>query len=72
VKPIFRSRSGEEENIPGYILDGVFRVTEGVCCVNCKHSHFFDATPLTVTLPIVLPNKKDSFAAEEVGAQETV
>jgi hypothetical protein len=48
VKPIFRSRSGEEESIPGYILDGVFRVTEGVCCVNCKHSHFFDATPLTI------------------------
>jgi hypothetical protein len=52
VKPRFFGRSGEEIDIPEILHDGVYRITEAVCCVGCKHAHFFDALNVAVDIPV--------------------
>jgi hypothetical protein len=54
VLPMFYSLAGEEV---------VQASTKAVNCTGCSHNHFVRARNDGVTSPIVLPNRKDSFAA---------
>jgi hypothetical protein len=39
VAPTFYSRSGEQVLPPDCFHDAVLRVTDGACCVGCRHAH---------------------------------
>jgi len=39
VAPMFYSRSGEQMPVPDRFHDAILRLTAGVCCVGCRHSH---------------------------------
>lgn len=64
ASPRFFKRNGEEELPPEAFIDTLLKITEGVCCVGCKHSHLLELGNAPVTSPIVLPNEKDSVAAK--------
>jgi hypothetical protein len=40
--PRFFKRNGEEDPPPEAFLDALLKVTEGVCCVGCRHSHLLE------------------------------
>jgi len=42
VVPVFYTKSGEQIAAPTYFFDEILRVTAGVCCVGCRHSHLGD------------------------------
>jgi hypothetical protein len=39
VRPLFLSRSGEEMAVPATFEEAVLKLTVGVNCVGCHHSH---------------------------------
>ena len=63
VVPRFFSMGGEEVGIPKRFQEAVRAVTQAVNCIGCSHCHYATAPKDDVTSPIVLPNRKDSFAA---------
>jgi len=40
--PRFFKRNGDEQLPPGAFVDVLMKVTEGVCCVGCKHTHLLE------------------------------
>jgi hypothetical protein len=40
--PRFFKRNGEEDPPPEAFIDALLKVTEGVCCVGCRHSHLLE------------------------------
>jgi hypothetical protein len=44
ARPTFFSRSGETSAPNELWTDAVLKVTEGVCCVGCKHCHLLEAS----------------------------
>ena len=60
VKPTFFSRAGEPIEIPAILHDGVYRATEAVCCLRCKHAHFDGAETLSIPVPESLPAAVES------------
>jgi len=70
VVPTFYSLAGEEVNIPKQFQEAFRGVTKAVNCVGCSHLSLCQGTRGAVTSPIVLPNRKHSFAAEGVRLQE--
>ena len=71
VLPTFYSRAGEEVEIPKRFRQSVRAITGAVHCDGCFHCHYVTPPEKNVTSPIVLPNRKDSFAEEAFGARET-
>jgi hypothetical protein len=51
VMPKFFTRAAEEIKIPEFLHDGVVRITHAVCCTNCKHAHFYDASDIDIAIP---------------------
>ena len=43
VAPVFYSRSGEQIAAPDQFHDAILRVTAGVCCCGCRHTHLLDS-----------------------------
>ena len=70
VLPTFYSLAGEEVTIPKRFHEAIRAITKAVNCIGCLHCHFSRAPKGAVTSPIVLPNGKDSFAAEGARLQE--
>ena len=70
VLPTFYSLAGEEITIPERFREAIRAITKAVHCIGCSHCHFVQAPKEAVTSPIVLPNRKHSFAAEGVRLQE--
>jgi hypothetical protein len=46
VAPTFYSRGGEQMAAPDRFHDGILRVTAGVCCCGCRHTHLLDSGKL--------------------------
>jgi hypothetical protein len=46
VGPVFYSRSGELIAAPDQFHDAILRVTAGVCCCGCRHTHLLDSVRL--------------------------
>ncbi len=65
--PIFYSRGGEPMEIPAAFQAAVEAVTRGVGCLGCCHCHHLVPPVADVTSPIISPNAKDKFAAQENG-----
>ncbi len=65
--PIFYSRGGEPMDIPAEFQAAVEAVTRGVGCLGCFHCHYLVPPVAAVTSPIISPNAKDEFAAQEEG-----
>ena len=42
AEPTFFTRSGEKSIHEGRWTDAILKVTEGVCCVGCKHCHLLE------------------------------
>jgi hypothetical protein len=49
--PKFFTRAAEEIKIPEFLHYGVVRITHAVCCTNCKHAHFYDASDIDIAIP---------------------
>ena len=70
IAPEFFDRSGEPHELPAAYVDGVQAVTQAVNCVYCSHPHFLTAKAVmvvaaaSVTSPVVLPARKDSFTGD--------
>jgi hypothetical protein len=43
AQPTFFTRSGEKSAPNSLWLDATLKVTEGACCVGCKHCHLLEA-----------------------------
>jgi len=63
--PRFYSRAGEALAIPSQFESVVKAVAVAVRCLGCSHSHYLRAPEALVTLPVSLPNAKDSSAATD-------
>lgn len=46
VGPVFYSRSGDAVAAPDQFHDAILRVTAGVCCCGCRHTHLLDSVRL--------------------------
>ena len=46
VSPVFYSRSGEQIGAPDQFHDAILRVTAGVCCCGCRHTHLLNSVRL--------------------------
>lgn len=46
VAPVFYSRSGEQLAAPDQFHDAILRVTAGVCCCGCRHTHLLNSGKL--------------------------
>ena len=46
VAPVFYSRSGEQLVAPDEFHDAILRVTAGVCCCGCRHTHLLNSGKL--------------------------
>jgi hypothetical protein len=66
LAPIFYSRAGEVRPIPPPFEEAIRKTTAAVSCVGCKHTHVGVPPVVVVTSPIVLPNEKDSLAANSL------
>jgi len=70
IAPEFFTRAGEARQLPAPFVEAIHAATKAVCCVFCSHSHFLVEPTHDVTSPIVLPNRKDSFAEGACAAGE--
>jgi hypothetical protein len=43
VAPVFYNRSGEQIAAPDQFHDAILRVTAGVCCCGCRHTHLLNS-----------------------------
>ena len=46
--PRFFKRNGEEQLPPETFIDVLLKVTEGVCCIGCKHTHLLELGEIPV------------------------
>ena len=64
--PHFYARSGELAHPDATWTNAALKITEAACCCGCRHCHLLEAGMSSITSPIVLPNEKDSFAANSL------
>jgi hypothetical protein len=71
IAPEFFTTAGEPRQLPAQFVEAVHAVTKALNCRFCSHPHFLveprSSSP-RVTLPIVLPNGKDSLATDATAA----
>jgi hypothetical protein len=46
IAPVFYNRSGEQISAPDQFHDAILRVTAGVCCCGCRHTHLLNSGTL--------------------------
>jgi hypothetical protein len=63
--PAFHSRTGDPHPIPPVLHEAVAAITDAVCCIDCRKSHFLALTPVT------LPEELSSTKVRKVSAAKT-
>jgi hypothetical protein len=46
VAPVFYGRSGDQAEVPARFHDAILRLTAGVCCIGCRHTHLLQLNDL--------------------------
>ena len=59
VAPVFYSKSGEQLTVPDRFHDAVLRLTIGVSCIGCRHSHLAEVDGLRSTPNVSVQPQND-------------